>query len=234
MAYDESKRFANAALRKKIALNDFRFRVVGPRLQGSPTPCTIGFDMAKGGVRFNAFTNIPDDEDHGVIRAELSLQDSFLVVTMLEEATRLAPGTSNELAVAAAVFDPKTRTRTLRPSATIRIGRDDSGVIYIRMASWKSTRPIVMIPLIPSNIARLGDGRGNLAAPDKVSELVALSWAKALSEMLPATFIREYERLNISTAPAAGPAVQSTDNAAPAKTTQSNSDMYGFGDELPM
>lgn len=234
MAYEQGKRFANVVPRKKIALNDFLFRVIGQRLQGSPNPCAIGFDMGKHGVRFNAFTNVPDDDDSGVIRAELALQDSFLVVTMLEEATRLAPGTSNELAVAASIYDPKTRARTLRPQATIRIGRDDTGVIYIRMASWKSTRPIVVIPLIPSNMARLGDGRGNLAAPDKVSEMVAMSWAKALSGMLPTTFIHEYERLNMSNAPAAGPAAQSTDNAAPAKATQSNTDVYGFGDELPM
>jgi hypothetical protein len=169
------------------ALNDFRFRLVGQqKLEGAAKPPSLGFNVMKDGLALNAYTNVQGDEDNGRISITLPLPDVMLLVTMLERADRLAPGQSNDLALAATEFDRQANGPSQpRLKMTLKIGRNDRGVIFISIASWKRTRPVITLDLVPSNLVRLIDSQGNPAPADKVSELYSVSWAKALSSLVP-------------------------------------------------
>lgn len=183
--------------RARHSLNDFRFRLTGERLEGATKPCQLGFDIDRDGIRFTGFTNVQGDKDNGMIRASLSLTDAAFVATLLEQAPRLAPGTHREVVIAGNVFDRQKNTRSMRQQATLHIGRKDDGVIYIAYASWERTRPVVKIDMLPSNFIRLVDpATGQPAPADKVSELMAIAWAKSMVEMFPMVMNQEYARVN--------------------------------------
>jgi hypothetical protein len=183
--------------RPKFALNDFRFRVTGERLQNASRPCAIGFDIDRDGIQFTAHTQVEGDDDYGRIRASVSLQEAFAVTVLLEKALRMQPGKSMPVALAGNVWNRNANKREVKHQATLFIGRDDQGVIFIRMKSWKDTRPTVTCQLLPSNFFKLIDEESGQPAPaDKVSEIMALSWAKALTQMLPIAFNSEYARVN--------------------------------------
>jgi len=182
--------------RAKHSLNDFRFRLVGQRLEGATKPCNLGFDIGRDGVEFTANTNVDGDKDYGRIRASVSLQDAFFIMTILERAPRMAPGKHETIAIAGASWDRQSNSRKVRLQANMKIGRNDAGVIYLSVGSWENQRPIVMIEMLPSNMLKLVDSDGNPAPADKVSELMAVAWAKSLSQMLPMVFNQEYARVN--------------------------------------
>ena len=182
--------------RAKHSLNDFRFRLVGQRLDGATKPCNLGFDIGRDGIEFTANTNVEGDKDYGRIRFSVSLQDAFFIMTVLERAPRLQAGKHETIAIAGAVWDRQSNSRKVRMQANMKIGRNDAGVIYIAVSSWETSRPTVMIEMLPSNLVKLVDPEGNPAPADKVSELMAVAWAKSLSEMLPMVLNQEYARVN--------------------------------------
>jgi hypothetical protein len=181
----------------KYALRDYEFRIVGRRLEGAARPCSIGFTVTREGVAFTAYTNIEGDQDDGKIVAPLTIQDAMLAMVYLENASRLSPGSHNQIVVAAKVWPKRSEERKkpeIKHQATIIIGRNDHGVIYVEMRSWRNGRPPVVIDMLPSNFVRLIDKEGNQAPADKVSEAVAVSWAKTLSAMMPLAYTTEYAR----------------------------------------
>lgn len=173
--------------RVQHALNDFRFRLIGSqRLEGGTRPPSLGFNIVKDGLSLNAYTNVQGDEDNGRISATLPLQDVMLLVTLLERADKLQPGEHRELKLAATEFDRNTNGPSQpRLKMTLRIGRNDRGVIYLAVASWKNTRPVITIDMVPSNLLKLFDSQGNQAPADKVSELYSVAWAKSLNQLVP-------------------------------------------------
>ncbi len=192
--------------RPKFALNDFRFRLTGQtRLEGGERPPVLGFDIDQEGISLNAYTNVQGDDDNGRINATLSLQDSLLIVIMLEKAEQLSPGAHEDLAIANRRWDRQAnRMGEPKLAMTVRVGRNDRGVIYIQISSWKRTRPVITIDMLPSNLVRLLDERGQPAAADKVSEKYALAWALALSKLLPQTAHDHYTPPKPRAAPEGG------------------------------
>lgn len=173
--------------RVQHALNDFRFRLIGQqRLENGTKPPTLGFNIVKDGLSLNAYTNVQGDEDNGRISATLPLQDVMFLVVMLERADKLQPGEHRELALAATEFDRNANGPSQpRLKMTLKVGRNDRGVIYLSVASWKRTRPVIVLDLVPSNLTRLIDGQGSPAPADKVSELYSVAWAKSLNALVP-------------------------------------------------
>lgn len=184
---------ANRPAPIKHALNDFRFRLMGrERLEGAPKPPTLGFNIVKDGVALNAYTNVQGDDDNGRISGELPLQELFLFIDMLRGAARLAPGTHEEMAIAANEFNRQSNKREVRPRLSLKVGKNDAGVVYLAVASWKRSRPVVMIEMLPSNLIRLVDGQGNPAPADKVSERYASAWAQSLATLVPVVLNSHY------------------------------------------
>jgi hypothetical protein len=191
----------------KYALRDYEFRIVGRRLEGAARPCSIGFTVTREGIAFTAYTNIEGDQDDGKIVAPLTLQDAMLAMVYLESACRLAPGKHNQIVVAGKIWPKRSEERKkpeIKHQATLVIGRNDHGVIYLEMRSWRNGRPPVVIDMLPSNFVRLIDSEGNQAPADKVSEAVAVSWAKTLSAMMPLAYTTEYARTHGATGSAGG------------------------------
>jgi len=236
--------------RAQHSLNDFRFRLTGKRLEGATKPCQIGFDIDRDGLKVTAITNVDGDKDYGKIHAVIPLADSMVLMTMLERAPRLPPGKHEELAIAGGMYDHASGSRKVKHMANIRIGRRDTGVIYITVSSWESTRPVVSVDMLPSNFVKLIDMEGNPAPADKVSELWAVQWSKWLSALFPVVLNAQYETLNAdflarsrSGAPGGG---SGGDNAYPRGNTNTgggrptpapagNSGGFNFdGDDLPM
>lgn len=180
--------------RAQHALNDFRFRLIGQRrLEGGTKPPTLGFNIVKDGLALNAYTNVQGDEENGRISATLPLQELMLFVTMLERCDKLQPGGHSDLDISATEFDRQANGPSApRLKMKLRLGRNDRGVVYLEISSWKRTRPIITIEMLPSNLVRLIDGQGNPAPADKVSELVALGWAKSLCQLVPLVMNQHY------------------------------------------
>lgn len=186
-----------ATQRPKHALNDFRFRLVAQqRLEGGNRPPTIGFDVSHEGVRVIGYTNVQDDKDRGVIRATISLQDAMFLITLLERAERIEPGAHDDIPIAESVYDRASNSRKPKMVATLRIGKNDHGVIYLGLSSWERTRPVIQIDMLPSNFIKLIDRNGNPAPLDRLSALYAVGWAKALSQTIPTVYSLEYPRMN--------------------------------------
>lgn len=176
------------------ALTDYKYRIVSQeRLEGGTRPPTIGFRIRRDGVAIVGYTNVQGDEFDGKIEAMLDPADAMYLPQMLERAVRLQAGTHEGLAIAARRYDQENRKWSdPRPSATFRVGRDDDGVIYLSMASWKRTRPIIKIALIPSELLRHLDGSDQPLTPSQASERTALTWASSLRAMLPLALTMNY------------------------------------------
>lgn len=182
--------------RAKHILNDFRFRLVSQnRLEGGTRPPNIGFDVTIDGLKIVGNTNVQGDKDNGLIRATVPLGDAMLLITLLERAERYQPGTGEDVVIAENVFDRSTNTRKPKHVATLRVGKNDRGVVYLQFSSWERTRPVIAIDMLPSNFVKLIDSQGNPAPMDRLSGMYAASWATSLAQMLPLTFHAEYPRL---------------------------------------
>jgi hypothetical protein len=182
--------------RPRYALNDFKMTLQGKRAEGGMKPQGVRFEIDADGVRIIGSTGIDGDDDYGQIRGNVELKDAFLLMGVLESAPRrFHPGKYEEMAVAAMQYNKSSNKREAKHQVTIRIGRNDAGVIYIQMASWKSSRPKVTVEFVPSNLIRLVDQEGNQAPADKVSELMVVSYAKMMCEMLPLAMTTEYARV---------------------------------------
>jgi len=176
------------------ALSDFKFRIVGKdRLEGGARPPTLAFRVRRSGIAIVGYTNVQGDEQDGQIEALLDLNTAMYLPQMLERAVRMQPGTHEGLAIAAETYDREAKKwREPRPSATFRIGRDDDGVIYLSLASWKRSRPVIKIALIPTELTKFLDGSDQPLPPSVASERTALNWAKSLSAMLPLGYTVNY------------------------------------------
>lgn len=196
MADGNYNRGAGGAPKDRVqhALNDFRFRLIGSRrLEGGIKPPTLGFNIVKDGLALNAYTNVQGDEDNGRITATITLPDVMLLVTLLERADKLQPGEHRDLQFSATEYDRAANTQSQpRLKMTLRVGRNDRGVIYLSIASWKRTRPVVVIEMLPSHLTKLIDSQGNPAPADKVSELMSVSWATALCQLVPLIMATHY------------------------------------------
>jgi hypothetical protein len=193
-SYSKNNNFKSE--RPRYALNDFRMTLQGKRAEGGLKPQGVRFEIDADGVRIIASTGIDGDEDYGQIRVNMSLMDASLVMSLLEAAPRrFHPGKYEEVAVATSQFNRNSNKRENKHQATVRIGRNDAGVLYIQIASWKTSRPKVLVEFLPSNFIRLVDQEGNQAPADKVSELMVVSYAKMMCEMLPLAFTNEYARV---------------------------------------
>lgn len=182
--------------RPRYALNDFKMTLQGVRAEGGLKPQGIRFEIDSEGVRIIASTGIDGDEDYGQIKATVSLQDAFMVMGLLEMAPRrFHPGKHEDVAIAGGMYNRQTNKREVKHQMTLRVGRTDAGVIYLQVASWKTSRPKVTVEMLPSNFARLIDQDGSPAAGDKVSELVAVQYAKMMSSMMPLALTTEYSRV---------------------------------------
>jgi hypothetical protein len=182
--------------RPRYALNDFKMTLQGVRAEGGLKPQGIRFEIDSEGVRIIASTGIDGDEDYGQIKATVSLNDAFLVMGLLESAPRrFHPGKHEDVVVAANAYNRQSNKREVKHQLTMRVGRSDAGVIYLQIASWKSSRPKVTVEFLPSNFLRLIDQEGNQAPGDKVSELVVVQYAKMMSTMLPLALTTEYARI---------------------------------------
>lgn len=182
--------------RPRYALNDFKMTLQGKRAEGGLKPQGIRFEIDAEGVRVIASTGIDGDEEYGQIKATIPLQDAFFVMGLLEAAPRrFHPGKHEDVAIAGGMYNRQTNKREVKHQMTLRVGRNDAGVIYIQVASWKSTRPKVTIEFVPSNFLRLVDQEGNQAPGDKVSELMVVQYAKMMSNMLPLALTTEYARV---------------------------------------
>jgi hypothetical protein len=176
------------------ALSDFKYRLVGKdRLEGGIRPPTISFKVRRNGIAIVGYTNVQGDEKDGQIEAMLDLNTAMYLPQMLERAIRLQPGTHEGLAIAAEVYDQETRKwKEPRLAATLRVGRDDDGVIYLSLASWKRTRPIIKIAMVPSELAKFLDGSDQPLPASVASERYALLWARSLGAMFPTGYTVNY------------------------------------------
>lgn len=182
--------------RPRYALNDFKMTLQGKRAEGGLKPQGIRFEIDAEGVRIIASTGIDGDEDYGQIKATVALQDAFFVMGLLEAAPRrFHPGKHEDVAIAASAYNRQSNKREVKHQMTLRVGRNDSGVIYLQAASWKASRPKVTIEFLPSNFLRLVDQDGNQAGGDKVSELMVVQYAKMMCGMLPLALTTEYTRV---------------------------------------
>lgn len=175
------------------ALNDFANRLVGTtRLEGAPRPPSIGFDIARGGISITANTNVQGDDDYGRIKAILPLAEVTRLFILLERASRMDPGSHEELVIAQNEYVPETHKREMRHRMTIRVGRDDAGVVYFEVASWKRTRPVVRLQMLPSTLFRRNSSKTPQIPLDKLSEETALAWARSMASLVPVAYGMQY------------------------------------------
>lgn len=178
---------------KHTALNARTTRLIGTkRLDGAPRPPEMSFNIVAKGIAFTVFTNVKDDEDYGKIGAVLNFQDAMMLPILLEQSVRMAPGTFQTLSIAVDKYDANTRQWSSKPAMQIKIGRDDQGVIYLDVASWKRTRPVPHFELLPSNSIRLTRENGDMIPNDKLSELGALRLARVLSTLIPISYVMDF------------------------------------------
>lgn len=193
MADGQARKFTQREV-VPYALSDFKYRIVGrERLEGGMRPPSISFRVRRNGIAIVGYTNVQGDDQDGQIVAELDLTSAMAIPQLLERALRMQPGTHEGIAIAAAQFDRDARKwKEPRLQATFRVGRDDNGVIYLSLASWKSTRPVIKLALVPGELIKHLDG-SDQPLPDSVaSERTAQLWARSISEMFPLGYTVNY------------------------------------------
>jgi hypothetical protein len=183
---------------KKALLEDSRFALYGPPVDGGPAPC-LKFSIMRGMPAITLFTNEDGNGPDTRIRAAMGPVELAAFLEMLQDCAAAVEPVQFEITCS---NRPKEeggeRSKEVLLMATVVVGRRRDGMVYLGIKSADSSKPVREFPMqLPNprfhsiNIKTAGE-KDNVAA--KMSQLCARAWARAIDRVAYPEMNLTYEK----------------------------------------
>jgi len=180
--------------RKLTILDDFRMRLVGPVANGGERPVTLVCTVKKNRPVIVVKTNVPGDKQFGQIQAEWPDAMSFeMFLEELENADKIEATKRTAGKISDFPFQQGGRSKELKLAATAFVGREQDGTVYIAVVSWDQSRPVVKIPVRPSQYMNWIGPDGQPLSAEAASLRFARAYARTVRGIMHQVLINEYE-----------------------------------------
>lgn len=178
--------------RKKNYLDYSGLRLTAEKQQGAEKRPSWALTVVKNKARIDVYTNVPNDKKNGNIRMEMEANTFFLFVNAIFEAIDAPPGTKTlGLKYNDYTWNQGQRSQEPMPQATLHVGKDKSGRVFVSLTSYDDTRPkIPFIFDVPFKHDLVKNGQP--VPDDEVSRMVARAYAEALKHVAPLVLTTEF------------------------------------------
>lgn len=161
--------------RKPNILDDKKYSLTAPRIDGAKMPPKLSFSVYKGNPAVVAYTNVPG-EDTKPIRCAFSGPGMGMLFALMDKVI------AHQGACQFQVPLMKGKPSELRTNSTLVVGKDDDGVIY--MAPKADGRRPVKFRMLPDLYHQLVKQDGTEFTKAEYSELYAPGYLRAIEPIL--------------------------------------------------
>jgi hypothetical protein len=177
---DQNKQYTP---RPKNALDDYKLRLVGDKLNGASKRAMLAVSIVGNNPRVNVFTNVDNDKDNGIIRAAMDTPTFYLLLDRLEHAINADPGFRDYIENKK---PPRDRTqRGLELESKTIVGKDKDGQVYISVISADESRPRAKFVFKTSYHHDLINGStGQRYSDAELSVMVAKAFHRMMSNLV--------------------------------------------------
>ncbi len=183
----------NRPPRKLTILDDFRMRLVGPVANGGERPATFSVKVIKNRPVLEVKTNVGGDKNFGQIRGEFGDIIEFeTFLGWLEMAPTMQPGEKYSMRILDFPFQQGGRSKELKLAATVIVGKEQDGTIYLGLVSWEQSRPVIKFPVRPSQYHQYLKGNGERFSEAEASVTYAPAYARTLRNLIGPNLTVEY------------------------------------------
>lgn len=145
-----------APQRKQLPFDDQRYKLYAAPVQGAAKRPTLTFGFVTRNFVANCAsitvrTQVPNDKNNGVIKAEMPMPDLYGIMETIKEITSL-PGAQERSRRLYTDFLMGKKTDQPVPYANLIVGKEDDGRVYIALVS--KNRPSIKFHVAPDDFIR--------------------------------------------------------------------------------
>lgn len=194
MSYQNNNGGGQRPPRKLTILDDFRMRLVGPVAPGGERAATLSMTVKKNRPVIVVKTNIPGDKQFGQIAGEFDVVNFETFLHFLENAAeQIQPGQRAQCKISDFPFQQGGRSKEMKLSSTVFVGREQDGTVYIAVVSWDQSRAVIKFPVRPSQFHSWIGPDGQPFTEASISQIHAKSYARIVGRIISAVLHSEFE-----------------------------------------
>lgn len=178
--------------RDRHAIGDYQSHLIGEPVAGATKPPRLSVYYHKNKFSIEVRTNLPNDRDNGIIRAELPPPVFYAFIEMVN---RAISGENSDRPNSIRIKRPdfkKTNNGEPVVDAKLAVGKDKNGVVFMAVLSWNKERPAIMFPFGPGKMFDFIKPDGSPWSQQEVSEVVAAGYAKEWAALAPHYMYNRY------------------------------------------
>lgn len=178
--------------RKKNIVDYAGLRLSAPPQTGSDKRPSLAVIVNKNKIRFDVYTNVPNDKGNGNIRADLAPEQFFLFLDAFERVIN-APGEDGYVMdIQDYLWTGQKRSDTPVTKTKLMVRKDKNGVMFISLLSYDSERPRIKFNFtVPWKTQLVRNGQEVTEA--EISVMVARAYHKTLSSLVPVALTLHFE-----------------------------------------
>lgn len=176
------------------SFDDYKRRLLGQKVGTDPNNKrpNLTFKVRNNLPLIDVKTGVSNDDDHGRISAKFPTIDDFeAALFVLEEIIQGPNNTKEAIQIKAKKFVQGKMSDPM-PDATVLMGKDENGVVWIGVTSWKKERPVVRFPFVPDDLMQYKHGDGRPWEAGELSVVIAKGMLRRVRAMLPFAYFHEY------------------------------------------
>lgn len=179
--------------RKKTALDNSKLRLQAPCPSAEGKMSSMGFQLVSNNPRIVVNTNDPADEgnNYGRISANMDLPAFVALLKILDTLIKSPSENKYSIQCLGHTFFKGQRSQEKKILATVWVGRDKEGVLWISVTS--ENRPKIKFPFGPAGgYHSLHHADGSPCTASEVSEFYAKAFLSILEQMIVNVAVDNY------------------------------------------
>lgn len=178
--------------RKKTIVDYAGLRLTAPAVQGADKRPSLAVIVNRNQVRFDVYTNVPNDKKNGNIRAELDPAAFCFFIEGLEDIIKAPNEKQFVIECKDYTWSGGQRSEKMMVQSKLMVAKDKAGKIFISLQSYDGDRPKIRFFFdIPWKNELLIDRQP--ATEQQVSEIAARAFVRNLMAMVPITLANSFE-----------------------------------------
>lgn len=178
---------ADQNARQPNILEDRKYSLMAPKFDGGKGQPKLFFNVFKGNVACNVFTNNPNEQDSKPIRIGLSGPLWGMLVELILKVTETEGAQQEHLPVS------KGKPGELQNAGTLVVGKDEQGVVYL--APKAQGRQVIKFKIMPDMYADLVKSDGTPYADGDKSVLFTKGFIKIVDFLVKGQIAATWEKV---------------------------------------
>lgn len=177
--------------RKKTIVDYAGLRLTSNPVQGSDKRPSLAIIVNRNNVRFDVYTNVPNDKKNGNIRAELDPAAFYFFIEGLDNIIAAQGEKQFVLECKDYIWTGGQRSEKMVTQSKLMVAKDKTGKIFISLQSYDGDRPKIRFFFdLPWKNELIIDRQP--ATESQVSEIAAKAFLRNLTSLVPMTLVQEF------------------------------------------